>query len=77
MSVFSHEHKHLEDCINDVKNKTHINSETRAYTHQTLIDKNWKFISFRFKAGLYSLSPASMVMYKEDFEKAFWKKGAV
>lgn len=73
MSICSHEHKHLEDCIEDVKNKTHFNSETRSYTHQTLVDKNWKFVSFRFKAGLYLLSLAYENMFPEDFEKAFGK----
>lgn len=71
MSICSHEHKHLEDCINDVKNKTKINSEARAYKHQTLVDKNWKFTSFRFKAGLYQLSPILEELSKEDSNKAF------
>lgn len=74
MSICSHEHKHLEDCLYDVENKTKINSETRAYQHQTLVDENWKLTSFRFKAGLYKLSPVIRVMYKEDIEKAFGDK---
>ncbi|WP_281322752.1 hypothetical protein [Flavobacterium aestivum] len=73
MSVCAHEHKHLVDCINDVKNKTHINSERRAYTHQTLVDRNWKFVSFRFKAGQYHYGMAQANMYPDDFKKAFGK----
>ncbi|OHT44994.1 hypothetical protein [Flavobacterium tructae] len=73
MSICAHEHKHLEDCIKDLKNNTTINSENRAYTHQTLVDKNWPFVSFRFKAGMYFNTPASSNMYKDDFKKAFGK----
>ena len=73
MSICAHEHKHLVDCINDVKNKTKINSENRAYTHQTLVDKNWKLVSFRFKASMYFNTPASSNMYRDDFIKAFGK----
>lgn len=71
MSILAHEHKHLEDCISDVKNNTEINSETRAYTHQTLVDKNWKYVSFRLKANLNKEGIANRVMYKEDYNKAF------
>lgn len=71
MSICSHEHKHLEDCINDIKNKTKINSEARAYYHQTIVDKNWKFTSFRFKAGYYKMTPVSEELSKEDLKKAF------
>lgn len=73
MSICAHEHKHLVDCISDVKNKTHINSERRAYTHQTLVDKNWKFVSFRFKAGLYFYDEDAKSMDPEDYKKAFGK----
>lgn len=71
MSICGHEHKHLEDCIKDLQNNTHINSENRAYTYQTLVDKNWKFVSFRFKAGYYFNSLAGANMYKDDLRKAF------
>ncbi|NRS90791.1 hypothetical protein HNQ02_003738 [Flavobacterium sp. 7E] len=74
MSLCSHEHKHLEDCINDVKNKTKINSEARAYYHQTMVDKNWKFISFRFKAGYYKMTPVLEKLSEEDLKKAFGDK---
>ncbi|OMQ11835.1 hypothetical protein [[Flexibacter] sp. ATCC 35103] len=74
MSICAHEHKHLEDCIKDLQNNTKINSENRAYTHQTLVDKNWPFVSFRFKAGMYFNTPASSNMYKDDFKKAFGKQ---
>lgn len=71
MSILVHEHKHLQDAISDLRNKTKINSETRAYTYQTLVDKNWQFVSFRLKANFYINGIAATVMYKEDYKKAF------
>jgi len=71
MSILGHEHKHLEDCINDLKNGTKINSEHRAYNYQTLVDKNWPFVSFRLKANLNNEGIALSSMYVEDYKKAF------
>jgi hypothetical protein len=71
MSLCSHEHNHLEDLIKYGKKYNDMFPETRAYIYQTLVDKNWKFVSFRFKANLYSIGLAQRTMYKEDYKKAF------
>jgi len=36
-----------------------------------LVNKNWKFTSFRFKAGYYKMTPVSEELSKEDLKKAF------
>ncbi|MBS7233616.1 hypothetical protein KHA90_21615 [Flavobacterium psychroterrae] len=71
MSICSHEHNHLEDLIKYGGKYKHMFPETRAYTHQTLVDKNWKFISFRLKANLDKQGFAFSAMYKDDYKKAF------
>lgn len=71
MSLCSHEHNHLEDLVKHGEKYKDMFPETRAYTHQTLVDKNWKFISFRFKANLNLIGLASRTMYKNDYKKAF------
>ncbi|HEY1194310.1 hypothetical protein [Flavobacterium sp.] len=72
MSLCAHEHNHLEDLFK--YGKKYLNDmfpETKAYTYQTLVDKNWKFVSFRFRANLHSIGLAARTMYKEDYKKAF------
>nr|WP_315175579.1 hypothetical protein [uncultured Flavobacterium sp.] len=71
MSLCSHEHNHLEDLLKYGKKYHDMFPETRAYTYQTLVDKNWKYVSFRFRANIHFNGIAYQTMYKDDYKKAF------